>query len=154
MTNIFLGKVFLCSAIIYLADWPTQGPADHKQGIEGYVYRISGNQMPSPQIKRPLPKGTQATIYIYELTGLNQVDRQGQSPFYFSVKTKLVKKAASDSSGYFKIALPPGHYSLFTKKDTLFYANWFDKDNHISPIEILPGKMTKTEIRIDYDAAY
>ena len=154
MAKTLLGNFFLCSVMIQCMSPVRLTSADKQQGIEGYVYRISGNQMPSPQIKPAPPKGTQTTVYIYELTGLDKVSRQGQSAFYFYVNTKLIKKTESDSSGYFKASLPPGRYSVFTKKDTLFYANWFDKDNNISPIEVLPGKMTKTEIRMDYDASY
>ncbi len=154
MTKTYLGQVLVISVIISSVNASMLKPTCKKQGIDGYVYRISGNRMPSPNIKSPAPKGSRTTIYVYELTNVNQVDRQGQSPFYFSIKTKLFKKAESDSSGYFKIKLPPGRYSLFTKKDTLFYANWFDKDNNIAPVEVVSGKMTKAEIRIDYDAAY
>jgi hypothetical protein len=127
----------------------------HKiQGIEGYVYRISGNQMPSPDIKPTPPKGIKTTLYIFDLTNLDQTIRQGQSSFYLSVKTKLVKKIETDTSGYFKVKLPVGHYSLFTKKGTLFYANWFDGNNNIAPVQVLPQKLTRVEFKIDYDAYY
>jgi hypothetical protein len=154
MTKIFLGKIFFMSAIISQINAYMAKPTCKNQGIEGYVYRISGNHMPSPNIKTSSPKGIKTTVYIYERTNLNQVDRQGQSAFYLSIKTKLVKKAESDTSGYIKVQLPPGQYSLFTKKDTLFYANWFDKDNNIAPVEVVSKKLTKVEIRMDYDATY
>jgi hypothetical protein len=124
------------------------------QGIEGYIYRISGNQMPSPDAKPSSPKGMKTILYIYQLTNLNQVQRQAQSPFYFSIRTKFITKVETDSNGYFKINLAPGRYSLFTKKDELFFANWFDKDNNIAPTEVLPGKFVKVEFRVDYDAVY
>jgi hypothetical protein len=124
------------------------------QGIEGYVFRISGNQMPSPDIKPNPPKGIKTTLYIFDLTNLVQVTRQGQSTFYSSVKTKLVKKIETDSTGYFKVELPAGRYSLFTKKGTLFFANWFDGSNNIAPVQVLPQKITKVEFKIDYDAYY
>jgi hypothetical protein len=130
------------------------GPMHKIQGIEGYVYRISGNQMPSPDIKPKPPKGIKTTLYIFDLTNLDQTIRQGQSSFYLSVKTKLVKKIETDTSGYFKVKLPVGHYSLFTKKDTLFYANWFDGNNNIAPVQVLPQKLTNVEFKIDYDAYY
>ena len=62
------------------------------QGIEGYIYFVSGNQMPSPDRKLSPPKGIKSTLYIYQLTNINQVTRQGQSPFYSFVKTKIIKK--------------------------------------------------------------
>ena len=125
-----------------------------KQGIEGYVYRISGNQMPSPDAKPTPPKGIKTDLYFYQLTNINQVERQGQSAFYYSIKTKLIAKIETDTNGYFKIDLDPGRYSVFAKKDKLFYANWFDKDNNIAPAEVLPGKISQVEFRIDYDAVY
>ncbi len=126
----------------------------YQQGIEGYVYSISGNQMPSPDAKPAPPKRVSTTLYIYERTNLSQVQRQGQSAFYYSIDAKFIKKVETDSNGYFKAPLPPGGYSLFVRKDSLFYANSFDKDNNIAPVEVLPGKFSRVEFRIDYDAVY
>ncbi|PWT72852.1 MAG: hypothetical protein C5B59_14780 [Bacteroidetes bacterium] len=130
---------------------PEQGKT---QGIEGHVFRISGNQMPSPDVKPRAPRGIQTTVYIFELTNLSQVEREGQSAFYRSISTKLIKTTKSDGSGFFKVKLPPGHYSLFTKKDSLFYANLFDGSNNIAPVQVTPGKMSRIDIRVDYDAVY
>ena len=125
-----------------------------EQGIEGYIYFISGNQMPSPDRKRTPSKGIRTTLYIYQLTNINQVTRQEQSAFYSAVNTKLVTTIESDTSGRFSVQLQPGRYSLFTKKGALFYSNIFDRENNISPAEVLAGKITKVAINIDYDATY
>lgn len=125
-----------------------------KTGIEGYIFRISGNQMPSPDAKLSPPKGVKAVLYVYELTSFNQVTRVGESAFYSAVRTKLVQSVSSDESGYFFLSLPPGEYSLFTKKDALFYANNFDGDNHIAPVKVSPRKVTQVNVNIDYDAVY
>ena len=124
------------------------------QGVEGNIYFISGNQMPSPGKKPSSPKGIKTTLYIYQLTNINQVTRQGQSVFYSAINTKLITKVESDTTGYFNIQLEPGKYSLFTKKGASFYARIFDKDNNIAPTEVFAGKITKAEVRIDYDATY
>ena len=124
------------------------------QGLEGHVYRISGNQMPSPDIKPKAPKGIKTTLYIFDLTNLNQVTRQNQSAFYAAVRTKLIKKIETDTNGYFKVNLPTGNYSLFTKKGELFYANTFDGNNNIAPLQVLPKKITQVEVKMDYDASY
>jgi hypothetical protein len=124
------------------------------QGIEGYIYFVSGNQMPSPDRKPSSPQGMKTTLYIYQLTNINQVTRQGQSVFYSAINTKLISKVESDTTGYFKVQSEPGSYSLFTKKGALFYARIFDKDNNIAPVQVLAGKITKAEVRIDYDATY
>jgi len=125
-----------------------------EQGIEGYVYWLAGNQMPSPDRKPSVPKGIRTTLYVYPLTNISQVTRQGHTPFYTAINTKLVSTVDTDSNGYFKLGLNPGKYSLFTKKADLFFANGFDKDNNIAPTEVLAGKMTKVDFTVDYDAVY
>ncbi|HEX3078977.1 MAG TPA: carboxypeptidase-like regulatory domain-containing protein, partial [Puia sp.] len=125
-----------------------------KTGIEGYIFRISGNRMPSPDTKLSPPKGIKAVLYVYQLTSLGQVTRQGESAFYTSIGTKLVQTVTSDENGYFFLSLPPGEYSLFTKKDALFYANNFDSDNHIAPVKVVAHKVTQVNFNIDYDAVY
>ncbi|MFT3824812.1 MAG: hypothetical protein QM731_12860 [Chitinophagaceae bacterium] len=125
-----------------------------KQGIEGYVYLVTGNQMPSPDIKKAPPKGVKTTLYIYELTNLQQVTRVGQSGLYSAIHTKLVKTVTTDKNGHFKVKLPPGRYSLFTKDDTMFYANWFDGGNNIAPTEVTAKKWTTVEVKMDSKAVY
>jgi len=125
-----------------------------KTGLEGYIFRISGNRMPSPNAKLSPPKGVKATLYIYTLTALSQVTKVGESAFYSSIRTNPVKTILSDSTGYFFTTLPSGEYSLFTKKDALFYANNFDGDNHIAPVKVVSGKVTQVNVNIDYDAVY
>jgi len=132
----------------------TVAAGDPFQGIEGHIFRIQGNQMPSPDRPPPAPVGTRTTLYIFELTNLSQVRRQGQSSFYFSIGTRLVRKVESDSSGFFRVSLPVGNYSLFTKKGELFYANRFDGANNIAPVQVLPHQTTQVIVRVDYDATY
>jgi len=125
-----------------------------KTGIEGYIFRISGNRMPSPDAKLSPPKGIKAVLYVYELTSLGQVTRVGESAFYSSIHTRLVQSVTSDESGYFFLILPPGEYSLFTKKDAFYYANNFDGNNHIAPVKVISHKVSQVNINIDYDAVY
>jgi hypothetical protein len=125
-----------------------------KTGLEGYIFRISGNRMPSPDVKLSPPKGIKTVLYIYELTSLNQVSKESESAFYNNIHTKLIQTVTSDNKGYFFVSLPPGEYSLFTKKDALYYANNFDGSNHIAPVRIQAGKITQVNINVDYDAVY
>jgi hypothetical protein len=144
--------LLLAAGLIFLSDYADgQGK---KTGLEGFVFRISGNRMPSPDVKPIPPKGIKSTVYIYQLTSLSQVTRFEQSAFYSSIRTKFVQAVISDSTGYFFAILPPGEYSLFTKKDALFYANNFDGENHITPVRVSAGKMTQVNVNIDYDAVY
>jgi hypothetical protein len=125
-----------------------------KTGIEGYIFRISGNQMPSPDAKLSPPRGVKAILYVYELTSFSQVSKVGESAFYSSIRSRFVQNVTSDDSGYFFLSLPPGEYSLFTKKDALFYANNFDGNNHIAPVKVVAHKVTQINVNIDYDAVY
>src|SRR6267154_5755053 len=72
-----------------------------KTGIEGYIFRISGNRMPSPDAKLSPPKGIKAVLYVYQLTNLSQVTKQGESAFYSTIATKLIQTVSSDDNGYF-----------------------------------------------------
>lgn len=110
--------------------------------------------MPSPDVKPAKPKGLKTTLFIYELTNLNQVKKQEHSPFYSFIPTRLVKRANSGKDGYFKVPLPAGQYSIFVKKDSLFFANWFDGNNNIAPVKVLPDSTSKIDIKVDYSASY
>jgi hypothetical protein len=124
------------------------------RGLQGHVYQVSGNQMPSPEEKPVVPKGIRTTLYIYDLTNISQVSRQGDSPFYTSIQSKLVKTIETDENGYFRIKLKPGMYSLFIKKDDLFYSSQFDEKNNIHPVEVRPGKFTEVVFHANYNAVY
>ena len=147
LLSTFLFTVVICGLLAFKPIWCK------KQGIEGYLYKVSGNQMPSPDIKPRPPTGIKGTLYIYELTNISQAVKK-EGSFYSSVSTRLIRKVETNSKGYFKVKLPPGRYSLFIKKDELFYSNQFDSENNIAPVEVLPKKMVKVEFRMDYDAVY
>src|SRR5688572_5824198 len=125
-----------------------------RQGIEGHIYRVQGNQMPSPDIKPGAPPPMQTTLYIYELTNRNQAVSAGEVSFYRTFRTKLVKTVVSDKKGYFKVKLPAGQYSLFIKKDDLFYANISDDKDNLSPVTVSAGKYTKMDVKGDWGAVY
>lgn len=127
-------------------------PSSGEQGIEGTVFSAGGNQMPAPGMKRAVPKdGVPAVVYVFELTNISQVERGGQSPYYKAVHTRMVQQADTDDKGHFKILLPAGHYSIFTKKGDLFYASRMDEKNNIAPAEVLPGVLTKVQCWVESD---
>lgn len=126
----------------------------HRSGIKGHVYLVRGNQMPSPDRPQAAPSGLKTTLYVYRLTNINEVDRDGVSAFYKKISTELVKEVRTDSKGSFKVKLKPGIYSLFVKKGDLFYSNLFDEKNNIYPVEVKPGKMEEVVFKASYDAVY
>lgn len=148
-----------------------------QSGITGTVYRLSGNHMPAPN-RRPSPPsadtgsspgarpsadtpfsadtrpsaGIKATVCIFQLTADTQVIPLGPgSPYYRTVLTPLIRQIETDDKGHFQVSLPPGTYSVFTKKGDLFYASRRDEKNHIAPVKVLPGKMTRVECSVESD---
>jgi hypothetical protein len=125
-------------------------------GIEGSVYSVSGNQMPTPH-RKSFRKGVRSTIYVFTLTGSDQVTRLAGSPYYYSaIKTRMVRQADTDTNGHFSLLLPAGRYSIFTKKGDLYYASRRDDKNNIAPVDVSPGKMTRVDCQIvsDHPAFY
>jgi hypothetical protein len=138
-----------------LAVCPYRLPAQ-LSGIEGKVYLLSGNRMPSPP-RRPGDTvrrfgggpGIKGTVCVFELTNDRQVTRQGTSPYCQAVHTRLIREIVTDAKGNFNIPLPPGTYTVFTKKDNLFYATRRDEQNNIAPVKVLPGKMTRVDCSVE-----
>jgi len=139
------------------------GALNQESGISGTVYRLSGNHMPAPN-RRPRPivdsarPGVKATVCIFELTSDNQVVRAGSgnsgtsnSPYYQAVLTHLIRQIETDDQGHFQVVLPPGTYSVFTKKGNLFYATQRDEKNNIAPVKVLPGKITRIQCSVESD---
>ncbi|HEY4108442.1 hypothetical protein [Puia sp.] len=123
------------------------------QGIEGVARRPSGNHMPSPHYRPRPPSGVKATICVFSLTSDSQTKKAGRPGLYSAVETRLIRQVDTDDSGRFHIELPPGNYSVFTKKGKLFYATRRDEKNNIAPVEVLPGKMIRVECSVESDHA-
>jgi hypothetical protein len=132
-------------------------------GIEGRVYTLYGNRMPltprrpvdtirhrSDTIRYPAEgPGVKGTVCVYELTNDSQVVRQGTSPWCQAVHTRLIRQVDTDDKGNFNIPLPPGTYSVFTKKGNLLYATRRDEQNNIAPVKVLPGQMTRVDCSVE-----
>jgi hypothetical protein len=154
-------------ACLAAAGPPSYRVVFQQSGIEGTVYQFSGNRMPSPRRPpiRPAadnssnpsvptpPEGpvAKAIICVFVLTNDSQVVRQGTSPYCEAVHTRLIRQADTDDKGNFSILLPPGTYSVFTKKGDLFYATRRDEKNNIAPVKVLPGKMTRVDCKVESD---
>lgn len=141
-------------------------------GIQGTVTRLAGNRMPAPNRPTPAPVGVRATVCIYELTSDSQTVHAPapdagaapnsaptskaaatpNSPAYFrAISTRLIRQLDTDDKGYFQVEVPPGTYSVFTKHGDLFYASRRDEKNHIAPVEVLPGKVTRVQCSVESD---
>ena len=123
------------------------------QGIQGQVIWKAGNQMPSPDRPKAAPTGVPREVYVYVLTNNSQTTKNEQG-FIETIQTKLVKKFKTDKQGNFKVSLPVGTYSIFTKEEKGLYANLFDGEMNIFPIQVKKGKYTKVNFEISYMAVF
>jgi hypothetical protein len=123
------------------------------QGIEGTARRPSGNHMPSPKVHPALPAGTKTIICVFSLTNASEAKKADDAGRFSAVHTRLIRQIDTDDSGRFRIELPPGTYSVFTRKGNVFYATRRDEKNNIAPVEVIPGKMTRVECSVESDHA-
>ncbi|GIV39704.1 MAG: hypothetical protein KatS3mg033_1504 [Thermonema sp.] len=123
-----------------------------KEGIAGQVLWREGNWMPAPNAPERKAQGIEREVYVYELTTDAQTEKNGS--FYTAIHSKPVAKTRSDANGCFEIALPPGRYSLFVKEKEGWFANRFDGEGHIQPVEVKAGELSRVDLVVDYKAAY
>jgi len=140
-----------------LTDMPEPNQQSIKQGIQGRVIWLEGNLMPGivePGDAPPQPtgKGIQRNLYIYPL--VHRDSATIQNGFYADVQKKLIKKVATDESGFYSIALPPGRYSVLVEEKQGLYAGFFDGQGNLQPVEVKPGQLSKQDIKVDYKAVY
>jgi hypothetical protein len=142
--------------MVGLAVLPVHQRRAQSSGIEGRVYLLAGNRMPSPP-RRPGDSvrrfserpGVKGTVCVFELTNDSQVSRRGSSPYCEAVHTRLVRQVDTDDKGNYRISLPPGTYSVFTKTGKLFYAVRRDERNNIAPVKVLPGVFIRADISVE-----
>jgi hypothetical protein len=135
----------------------TEKTAKVQQGIQGMVFELVGNQMPSPSNtgkKNSSGNPYPTTVFFYEPTNINQVIRVNQGPLYNIINTKLVSTVKTDSTGAFIAALPIGSYSVFVQVDKLFFANNFDIRNNISLVTVEANKLSEIKIQVNNKATY
>jgi hypothetical protein len=124
-----------------------------KQGIQGQVFWVAGNQMPSPDKKSLTPhQGVSREVHIYHAVHLPNVQKEGF--FFKQVEGTLVTKILTDADGAFKVKLPEGNYSVFTMEKDGLFANLMDVNGCINCVHVEPKKFAWITITIDYEAAY
>ena len=127
------------------------------QGVRGQVFWLEGNQMPQmvaegEEVDRIEKKRVARTIRIHELTHINQA-RLGDYLFG-DIETPLVVEVETDEEGRFSVELPIGKYSIFTVEESGYFANIFDLDSYVNPVEVKKGAWTEADILVNYEAAY
>ncbi len=146
-------KIILLISALGLIACHTMKPATVTQGLSGYVYRESGNRMPSPSRAPRKPKGIKCDLYIYPPTTTGQT--VGNSPDFTSVNSRLITVVHSDSTGHYAVKLPAGKYSVFIKTDKQsFFADESDGDGILNPAEVAAGKVTVRNFTLRLGAVY
>jgi hypothetical protein len=156
MSNIIIRTVFLAGLIFFSVNVFAQKKRKviQKQGIEGIVTWKAGNYMPSPD--QPMPKNEGSPVvrelWVYELTNSAQIELN--EGFYKKNTRRLVAKTTTDTLGRYKVRLPVGYYSVFSKEPKGLWANAFDDANNIQAVRVDKRKFTNLKIVIDYLASY
>ncbi|QKJ30950.1 carboxypeptidase regulatory-like domain-containing protein [Mucilaginibacter mali] len=146
-------KYLIPAAIIFLfACSGLRSAGQVKQGIEGYVYLLRGNQMPSPGKPISKGRGVARDIYIYQPTSTGQTT--GNRPAFTSIKTKLIAQVKSDSAGHYFVKLPPGDYSVFIKEGACFFAAESDGSGTLNPVKVNTNIVTLKNLTITLNATY
>lgn len=151
--------VILCSLVISLTfAQKTQARKATKkspfQGICGTVIVKRGNFMPSPD--RPARTGQPAEreVLIFSLLNKSQVDVDDDG-FVNSVRdAKPVRTVKSDKNGKFCVSLPVGQYSVLVQEPKGLYANLFDAQNNIFPVNIQKNRRSEVRIEITHQAVF
>ncbi|WP_158859710.1 carboxypeptidase-like regulatory domain-containing protein [Lunatibacter salilacus] len=135
-----------------------KSPKEKTQGIHGQLFWVEGNLMPQatedgsgPTEQNPR-QGVQRTVKIHSLTHIDQLSIGDY--LIGTIQTPEIASFETDPDGSFRIELPIGKYSLFTVEQDGFFANIFDSENHINPVEVKAGEWSRFDIIINYKAVY
>lgn len=123
-----------------------------EQGIWGDIWFWKGDFMPG--VNSGEICSVQRTVYIYEPTTSQDVDRIGYSAFYSNIETNLVATTQSDSRGFFQVFLEPGTYSIFIREGDHYYSNHNGPGDLIFPVTVTEGEVAEVVFNITYDAAF
>ncbi len=123
------------------------------QGIKGTTVWVSGNRMPGPVTKLPPPDPVKRWVLITEVLDMAQMPSQ-EDGLYPSLPVDPVDSVESSENGKFRITLPEGTYSVFTREDNGYFANKFDEKSRVNPVVVTENTMTEIVIEINYSAVY
>lgn len=151
-------KLLLFSVFILLSSMNRGCNSWVEQGLAGQVIWFEGDMMPTindePDVNRKRFKGepVQRVLHIHQLTTMDEATSEG--PFFKDIKTELVATVETNEEGEFSISLPTGQYSVFVVEEEGLFANLFDGEGYINPVEVKEGEITPMKIEVNYKAAY
>ncbi|WP_345954990.1 hypothetical protein [Mucilaginibacter sp. PAMB04168] len=140
-------------ALLSCSTQKAQSQARVTEGVEGYIYRLSGNPMPMKgKSSGGKGKGVVREVWIYRATNTQQT--QGNMPLFTRVNSRLAAKVKSDSTGHYQAKLPAGTYSVFVKESNGLFAAETDGQGILNPVKVERGTVAKRDVRITLDAAF
>ncbi len=145
-------KTFLLFIFILITGINPKPAQKLKQGICGTILLQQGNQMPGPGRKLSAGQPVAREVLVYQLTNTNQAQSSGT--IFTGIKTALVAKTRSNAKGYFELKLPAGKYSVFVQEQEGLYANYFDGQGNLNPVEVIKNSVTNRNITINNKAVF
>lgn len=124
----------------------TEVKSSEKQGIQGEVVQITGDQMPTigTTKQRTPPQPVETTVWIFADTIPATSPRipisQIQSQF------QVLQKVKTDNQGRFFVELPPGKYTLFAQYGEDLYLNSFAGDGSYSTVEVMANQTSRVRL--------
>jgi hypothetical protein len=117
------------------------------QGISGFVFSLNGNQMPinQPDESRSnsQPVSTKVWIFAGKIIGTGSprwpLEKAQQHP-------GLIGWTVSDSSGRFKVGLPPGEYTVLAEYGSDLYLNKFLGDGSFASVQVTANQVTEVKL--------
>ena len=123
--------------------------------ISGKVVRISGNQMPSPDLPPTKPRGWQTSVFFFSPLKANDLPSMGKDGLYRRDGRSPVAVVRTDKNGVFRARLQPGLYSVLIARDSLsLFTNITDGTGILNPVKVEKGARLKLQLEASWDALY
>ena len=140
-------KILIYSYLLFLSFWSP------KQGIEGFLREVKGNQMGIE--KKSSLKGQPLVGRLYVFNDLSDSDLVGlEGQWCKSVQQKPYLIIQTDNKGYFKQALKKGKYVVLVEVYDGFFIPSFDQYNHPTKVLVEPQKYSSLNILVNSKAFY
>jgi hypothetical protein len=123
--------------------------------VSGKVVRVSGNQMPSPDLSPVEPRGWQTKVYLFDpLTSLD-LKSAGTNGVYLIGATSPVKVIETDAEGRFRAKVKSGMYSVLIARDSLtMFTNITDGNGLLNPVRLEKRKKNTIRLEASWDAVH
>lgn len=148
-----------CSDSEHITSGPPTSPGIGMGTVSGTVEFWSGDFMPTfPGDDRTgTVEKVSRKLFLFERALLARdvtLSDEGDPTFYESINTQLIAISESDANGEFSIIAPPGHYTLVVEENGLFYANSFDGDGAVFPVDVTDDNNVSVVFEITYMATF